>query len=133
MDSYSPVGKGMLTGQVKSYDDIPENDMRRNLPRFQPENFDVNLKLAKEIETIALRKSCTSAQIAIGWLVTLSKQPGVPTIIPIPGTSNVDRVKENSTVIELTAEEMREIEDILGRTKIVGDRYNSHGMKMVNG
>lgn len=123
----------MLTGQIKSYDDIPDKDIRKQLPRFQPENFDVNLKLVKELEKIAVKKSCTSAQLALGWLVTLSKQPGIPTIIPIPGATTVDRVKENATVVELTAEEMKGIEEILAKTEIVGDRYHSLGMKLANG
>ena len=127
------MGHGMLTGQIKSFDDIPDKDIRRQLPRFQPENFDVNLKLVKELETIAVKKSCTPAQLALGWVVALSEQPGMPTIIPIPGATTADRVKENSTVVELSAEEMKEIDEILSRAEIVGDRYHSWGMKLVNG
>lgn len=127
------MGRGMLTGQIKSYDDIPDKDIRKQLPRFQPENFDVNMKLVKELETIAVKKSCTSAQLALGWLLTLSKKPGVPTIIPIPGATTVDRVKENAIAVELSAEEMREIEEILDKSEVAGDRYHSFGMKLANG
>ena len=127
------MGHGMLTGQIKSFDDIPDKDHRRQLPRFQPENFDVNLKLVKELETIAAKKSCTPAQLALGWVVALSNQPGMPTIIPIPGATTADRVKENARVVELSAEEMKEIDEILARAEIVGDRYHSWGMKLVNG
>ena len=127
------MGHGMLTGQIKSFDDLPEKDIRRQLPRFQPENFDVNLKLVKELETIAVRKSCTPAQLALGWVVTLSDQPGMPTIIPIPGATTAERVKENTRVVELSAEEMKEIDEMLSRAEIVGDRYHSFGMKLVNG
>ena len=127
------MGHGMLTGQIKSFDDLPEKDIRRQLPRFQPENFDVNLKLVKELEKIAVKKSCTPAQLALGWVVALSDQPGMPTIIPIPGASTADRVKENTRVVELSAEEMKEIDEILCRAEIVGDRYHSFGMKLVNG
>ena len=123
----------MLTGQIKSFDEIPDKDIRKQLPRFQPANFDINLKLVKELEKIAVRKSCTSAQLALGWLVTLSKQPGMPTIIPIPGATTVDRVQENSTVVELSTGEMKEIEEILDRTEVVGDRYHGWGMKLTNG
>ena len=123
----------MLTGQIKSYDEIPDKDVRKLLPRFQPENFQVNMKLVKELESIAVRRSCTSAQLSLGWLITLSKQPGIPTIIPIPGATTVNRVKENATAVELSAEEMKEIERILAKTEVVGDRYHSFGMKLVNG
>ena len=131
--SYSPMGHGMLTGQIKSFDDLPEKDIRRQLPRFQPENLDVNLKLVKEFEKIAVKKSCTPAQLALGWVVALSDQPGMPTIIPIPGATTAERVKENATGVELSAEEMKEIDEILSRAEIVGDRYHSFGMKLVNG
>lgn len=127
------MGHGMLTGQIKSFDDIPDKDIRRQLPRFQPGNFDVNLKLVKELKTIAVQKSCTLAQLALGWVVALSKQPGMPTIIPIPGATTADRVKENATLVELSAEEMEEIDEILSRAEIVGDRYHALGMKLVNG
>ena len=127
------MGHGMLTGQIKSFDDIPDKDIRRQLPRFQPGNFDINLKLVKELETIAVQKSCTPAQLALGWVVALSKQPGMPTIIPIPGATTADRVKENATLVELSAEEMEEIDEILLRAEIVGDRYHALGMKLVNG
>lgn len=127
------MGRGMLTGQIKSYDDIPDKDIRKQLPRFQPENFEVNMKLVKELETIAVKKSCTSAQLALGWLLTLSKKPGVPTIIPIPGATSVNRVKENAKAVELSAEEMKEIEEILDKTEVAGDRYHSSGMALANG
>ena len=127
------MGHGMLTGQIKSPNDIPDKDIRKQLPRFQPGNFDVNLKLVKELQKLAAKKSCTPAQLAIGWLLTLSKQPGMPAIIPIPGASTADRVMENSTVFELSSGEMKEIEGILGKTEIRGDRYHSFGMKLING
>ena len=131
--SYSPIGRGMLTGQIKSYKDIPEGDIRQKLPRFQPENFEVNMKLVKELENIAKKKNCTPAQLALGWHVSLSKRPGMPEIIPIPGATTVERVKENAGAVELTDEEMEEIKGILDSCKVIGDRYHAMGMKMVNG
>jgi len=123
----------MLTGQIKSIDDIPEGDIRKILPRFQPENFDTNLKLVRELEKIAKKRNCTSAQLALGWLRTLSKREGMPEIIPIPGATTAERVRENSTEMELTEEEMGEIDSILASCEVVGDRYHAHGMKLVNG
>lgn len=123
----------MLTGQIKSYDDIPDNDLRKRLPRFQPENFEVNLKLVKELEKIAKKRDCTPAQLSLGWLRTLSKREGMPEIIPIPGATTVDRVLENSVELELTEEEMKEIESILASFEVIGDRYHAAGMKYVNG
>lgn len=132
-NSYSPLGKGILTGQYKSYEDLPENDMRRRLPRFQPENFKVNIKLVEELEKIASKKGCRPSQLALGWLLSLSKQRGMPEIIPIPGATTVERVKENSVVVMLSDEEMKEIDSILGSFEVNGDRYHAMGMKHING
>lgn len=127
------MGRGMLTGQIKSFDDLPENDIRKMLPRFQPENFNVNIKLVKQLEKIANKKKCTPAQLALGWLRRLSRQEGMPEIIPIPGATTVDRVRENAVEIELTEEEMKEIDSILASCEVLGDRYHSLGMKLANG
>jgi pyridoxine 4-dehydrogenase len=66
--SYSPIGRGILTGQIKSYNDIPEKDLRRMLPRFQPDVFENNMKLVKQLEAIAKKKSRTPVQLALSWL-----------------------------------------------------------------
>ena len=131
--SYSPVGRGMLTGAFKSPSDLPEGDFRHNIPRFQSENFDNNFQLVKKIEDLAQQKKCTSAQLALGWVISLSKQPGMPKIIPIPGTNSVERVKENADAVELSDEEMEQIKSILDSIEIKGDRYHAAGMTMVNG
>ena len=125
----------MLSGQIKSFDDIPEKDMRRRLPRFQPPNFENNMKLVKEVETLAQKKNCTSAQLALAWVVSLSKKKGMPTIIPIPGATTADRVIENGKAsdVELSDEEMVEIDQILATCEVTGDRYHPAGMKMING
>lgn len=122
-----------MTGQYKSYEDLPENDIRKMFPRFQREHFDNNLKLVKEVEKIAEKKNCTPAQLAVGWVRSLSKREGMPEIIPIPGATTVERVKENSVEIELTEEEMRDIDSILATCEVTGDRYHSEAMKFVNG
>lgn len=125
----------MLSGQIKSFDDIPEKDIRRILPRFQPPNFENNMKLVKKLETLAEKKKCTSAQLALAWVLSLSKKKGMPTIIPIPGATTVDRVIENGKVsdVELKEEEMVEIEQIVAPCEVAGDRYHPAGMKSING
>lgn len=77
----------MLTGKIQSPGDIPEGDHRRMFPKYQAGNFEENLKLVKAVAKLAEKKGCTTGQVALGWLVTLSKRPSMPTIIPIPGTS----------------------------------------------
>ena len=123
----------MLTGHIKSFDDIPDKDTRKMMPRFQPENFDVNMKLVNELGNLARKKSCTSAQLALGWLTSLSRMDGMPTIIPIPGATTAKRVKENAVEIELSKDEMKEIDEILASCEVIGDRYPSQLMKVANG
>ncbi len=129
------MGRGMLSGQIKSFDDIPENDLRRMLPRFQPPNFEKNMRLVKKLETMAQKKKCTSAQLALAWIMSLSKQKGMPRIIPIPGATTVDRVIENGKAsdVELNEEEMVEIDQILATCEVAGDRYHPAGMRSING
>jgi pyridoxine 4-dehydrogenase len=123
----------MLTGQIKSFNDIPEGDLRRILPRFQPENFEVNMKLVKKLEKIAEKRRCTTAQLALSWLRSLSTKPGMPEVIPIPGATTVDRIKENSVEVELTDEELKEIDTVLASSEVIGDRYHAPAMRHVNG
>lgn len=122
-----------MTGQIKSHDDIPENDFRKLLPRFQPGNFEINLKLVDAVETIATKKNCTSSQLAISWLRNLSKRDGMPEIYPIPGAVSVERIKENSVEVELTEEEIEEIDTILASFEVVGDRYHAPAMAHIDG
>ena len=105
------------------------------LPRFQPANLENNMKLVKKLETLAQRKQCTSAQLALAWVVSLSKKKGMPRIIPIPGARTVERVMENgkASEVELNEEEMAEIEEILATCEVAGDRYHPAGMKSING
>ncbi|SPO00947.1 probable pyridoxine 4-dehydrogenase [Cephalotrichum gorgonifer] len=129
--AYSPLGRGMLTGQLKSFEDIPEGDFRRLLPRFQPENFQINLELVGQLQNLAAKKGCTPSQLAIGWVLALARRPGMPVIIPIPGATTAARAKENSVVVELTDAEMAEIDAVLAKFKVVGGRY-AEGMA-ING
>lgn len=121
--AYSPLGRGMLTGRFKSAADIPSTDFRRHLPRFQPENFDTNLQLVRQVEDLAAKKGCTPAQLALGWLNSLSRRPGMPTIIPIPGSTTVDRVTENAKLVDLTDQEMADIDATLAKFEVAGSRY----------
>lgn len=106
--AYSPLGRGFITGEIKSPDDIPEDDFRRLIPRFQGEQFYKNLNLVRELEKIGKEKDVTSSQLALAWLI----QKG---IVPIPGTKRVRYVEQNiaATDIQLTAEELQRIEAIL--------------------
>jgi aryl-alcohol dehydrogenase-like predicted oxidoreductase len=127
--AFSPVGRGFLTGQLKKFEDLPENDMRRNLPRFQPENFNENLKLVEEVRQLAISKGAQASQIALAWLLA----QGVD-IVPIPGTTHVTHLEENagSVLLKLNDSDMGRIKDILSRIKIMGSRYPETMMKMVN-
>ncbi|KAK3984141.1 NADP-dependent oxidoreductase domain-containing protein [Cladorrhinum sp. PSN332] len=130
--AYSPLGRGMLTGQIKSPDDIPEGDYRRTVPRFQPGAFEANLRLVDEVKKLAAKKGCTPGQIAINWVVALGRRPGMPEIIPIPGASSPERAKENAVEIELSEEDLAEIERIVSEFKPVGERYDEHGMQLID-
>ena len=121
--AYSPIGHGFLTGQIKSVDDIPADDMRRTFPRFQPENFSKNLDLVHELERLAKKKACTPAQLAISWVRSLSGTGGRGVIIPIPGATTAERVQENSKTVEMTEADHAEIDDILAKTDVIGGRY----------
>ncbi|KAF2794411.1 Aldo/keto reductase [Melanomma pulvis-pyrius CBS 109.77] len=121
--AYSPLGRGFLTGQIKSYDDIPEDSMLRHFPRFQKDVFDENLKLLHEVEKIAANKGVTPPQIAIGWVLAQSGKKGMPEIIPIPGATTSERITENMTPAELNEEEMATIAAILKNFVPVGARY----------
>lgn len=130
--STAPLGRGILTGKVKSFDDIPESDFRRHLPRFQPDVFEANLRLTAEVEKLAAKKGCTPAQVAINWILALSRRPGMPRIIPIPGVSSIERLRENAVEVELTEEDMVEIERIVNEFPPVGNRYHDDGMKLLD-
>ncbi|KAF3069101.1 Pyridoxal reductase [Daldinia childiae] len=123
--AYSPISRGWLTGELRSLDDLPQNDFRRMLPRFQPEVFDQNFKLVEAVEQIAKRKGVTTAQVAIGWVIHQGA-------IPIPGSARVERVIENTKAAELTNEELAEIQRILDTLPISGERYGGAQEKFLN-
>jgi len=131
--AYSPLGRGMLTGQIKSLEDIPADDMRRHMPRFQPDTFDENLKLVKEVEKLASDKGATPGQVALAWVRSLSEKPGMPVIIPIPGATTVERVEENMKEVQLEKEDLEAIDEILKNATVVGGRYGGHLASLMDG
>ena len=126
---YSPLGRGFLTGQIKSYEDLAADDSRRNGPRFQGENFQKNLELVKRIQEIAAEKSCTPAQLALAWVLAQGEN-----IVPIPGTKRRKYLEENVAAleIELTPEDLRRIDEIAPKGVAAGERYPEAAMKAVN-
>lgn len=121
--AYSPLMRGVLAGQFKTVEEIPEGDHRKQLPKFQADIFAGNMKLTHEIEKLARKKGVTMAQIAIGWVRALSGKNGMPVIIPIPGATTEERVLENGKEVDLTEEEMDEVDKILKENEIIGARY----------
>lgn len=117
--SYSPLGRGFLTGQIKSFDEL--TDLQKMGPWFHEENFYKNMELVERIKKVAQTKGCTPAQLAIGWVRAHSGE-GALTIIPIPGATTVSRVRENMKDVHVTAEELDEIDGILAKMPVQGPR-----------
>jgi pyridoxine 4-dehydrogenase len=120
------------TGQFKSFDDLP-HDHTRHMPRFQPDVFDENLKLVHEVKKIADQKGVTPAQIALGWVLAHSRRNGLGEIIPIPGATTSERIKENMQPAELNEDDMAALGDILKRFTVKGDRYGGPAARFSEG
>jgi aryl-alcohol dehydrogenase-like predicted oxidoreductase len=122
---YSPLGRGFLTGEARRAEDYPADDYRRNDPRFQGANFELNLKAAEAVQAMAERKGVTAAQLALAWLLHQGDD-----VVPIPGTKRRTRLEENlaATSVALTAEELAELE-----LPVSGDRYPEQMLRMLNG
>jgi aryl-alcohol dehydrogenase-like predicted oxidoreductase len=127
--AYSPLGRGFLTGQFTSPDDFPEGDFRKNHPRFQGDNFDKNLELVREVEAMAKEKGCSTAQLALAWVLAQGED-----IVPIPGTKRVKYLDDNIGALEvkLTGEELKRLDAILPPGAAAGERYHARGMETVN-
>jgi aryl-alcohol dehydrogenase-like predicted oxidoreductase len=127
--AYSPLGRGFLTGASQSPDDFPPDGWRRQNPRFQGENFYRNLELVEKIKAIATQKRCTPAQLALAWLLVKGED-----IIPIPGTKRQARLHENvgALEIELSADEIQQIEAIVPIGAAAGTRYPEALMHSLN-
>ncbi len=126
--AYSPLGRGFLTGQIKKPQDIP-NDYRRNMPRLQEENLRRNLELAERVEQLAKEKSCTPAQLALAWLLAQGEN-----VVPIPGTKRIKYLEQNAQAVNLnlTADDLARIDQLLPRGAAAGERYPEMAMKRVN-
>ena len=124
--AYSPLGRGFLSGDIKSPDDFPENDFRRSIPRFQGEQFQKNLELVQEIKMLASEKEITPSQLAIAWVIAKGH-------LPIPGTKRPKYVEENiaAASIQLNPEDLMRLESIIPLGTPTGDRYDAAGMSMV--
>jgi pyridoxine 4-dehydrogenase len=118
---YSPLGRGLLSGRFKTYDDLP--GYLKTYPRFSPENFPLNLRLADQAAQMAKAKGVSLPQFALGWVRSQSKKPGMPEIIVMPGGTTPERVRENAKLVDLTDAELAELDDILAKFETKGDRY----------
>ena len=128
--AYSPLGRGFLTGALKSPDDLAPDDWRRTSPRFQGENFTKNLELVEELKAMARAKGTTAAQLALAWLLTRGKH-----VVPIPGSRRIERLEENAAAadIRLTDNELHRLELIAPVGAAVGTRYPEAMMAALNG
>ncbi len=126
---YSPLGRGFLTGQIRSFDDLAEDDFRRFSPRFQGENFQKNLDLVDRIREIASEKNCAPSQLALAWLLAQGDD-----IVPIPGTKKTKYLLENvgAVNVKLTKEELQRIDAAAPKGSAAGERYEQNGMKTLN-
>jgi aryl-alcohol dehydrogenase-like predicted oxidoreductase len=127
--AYSPLGRGFLTGQIRRFEDLAEDDYRRQSPRFQGENFTKNLELVDRIHKIAAEKGCQPSQLALAWVLAQG-----PDIIPIPGTKRVAYLEENAAAIDikLSPEDLRRIEEAAPKGSAAGPRYPESMMGAVN-
>ena len=118
--AYSPLGRGFLTGQIRSPEDVAEGDFRRHNPRFQGENFQRNLDLVAQVEEIAEEKGRSPGQVALAWLLTRGDD-----VVPIPGTKRRRYLEENAEAVdvELTDEELERLERAFPKGAAAGERY----------
>ena len=118
--AYSPLGRGFLSGRIRSVEDLEAGDFRRDNPRFQGENFQKNLELVERVEELAAAEGCTAAQIALAWVVVQGDD-----MVPIPGTTRVKNLEENVAALEvgLTADDLRDLDPVFPKGAAAGDRY----------
>ncbi|KXW58003.1 aldo/keto reductase [Ferrovum myxofaciens] len=126
---YSPLGRGFLSGRIKSIDDLAPDDYRRHSPRFQGENFQKNLALVKQVGELAAEKHCTAAQLALAWVLAQGKD-----LIPIPGTKHINLLEENIAALDisLTTDDLNRLDAIMPLGAAAGTRYAAPQMLAVN-
>jgi aryl-alcohol dehydrogenase-like predicted oxidoreductase len=124
--AYAPLGRGFLSGAIKSIDSLSEKDGRRNQPRFQPENLAKNLELLEKIEKIANQKNVTIAQLALAWVHSQAED-----VFPIPGTKHVSFLDENLAAfdIALNPEEQSQLSQLFPKNAAAGYRYPEPALK----
>jgi aryl-alcohol dehydrogenase-like predicted oxidoreductase len=127
--AYSPLGRGFLTGQIRSIEDLPEDDWRRTNPRFQEEALQENIRLADVVGELAKRRGVTPAQLAIAWVLAKGED-----IVPIPGTKSPKRVEENAgaTEIKLSADDVDELDSAVSPDAVRGERYAAEMMTLIS-
>jgi aryl-alcohol dehydrogenase-like predicted oxidoreductase len=127
--AYSPLGRGFLSGQITTFEDLAEDDYRRHSPRFQGENFDRNLQLVHKVEEIASSKGITTSQLALAWVLARGED-----IVPIPGTKRRKYLEQNAAAadVSLTKDEIQQIEAVFPPDAAAGARYPEAMMASVN-
>ena len=127
--AYSPLGRGFLSGQFRSFDDLPQGDQRRNWPRFQGENFQRNLDLVAKVEEMAREKGCTPSQMALAWVLAQGDD-----IVPIPGTKRRSYLQDNvgAVNVTLTPEDLRKLEQVFPEGAAAGPRYPEQMMALLD-
>jgi aryl-alcohol dehydrogenase-like predicted oxidoreductase len=120
---YSPLGRGFLTGQIKSAADVAaldDNDFRKNHPRFKGENLERNLELVAKVTEIADEKGCTASQLALAWVLAQGED-----MVPIPGTKHLNYLKENLGAVDviLSEDDLRRLDESAPKGSAAGDRY----------
>ncbi len=128
--AYSPMSRGLLSGSIRSRKDFDEGDFRLGYPRFSEENFPKNLELVERVRKLGEKKGVSVAQIAIAWV---AHQKG--TVIPIPGTTNVDRLNDNlgAMKVRLSQQDLAEIDELLKKIDVGGDRYPAAHSAVLDG
>lgn len=123
------MSRSFLTGQLRNFEDLPEDDYRRQSPRFQGENFQRNLDLVTRVQDLAEEKGCTPAQLAIAWVLAQGTD-----IVPIPGTKRRKYLEQNLAAlnVRLSAEDLRRIDEVAPHSAVAAQRYAEAGMGMVN-
>lgn len=126
---FSPLGKGFLTGAINENTQFDKTDFRNTVPRFSEENRKANASLVDVLNKLAKERKATAAQIALAWLLAQK-----PWIVPIPGTTKVHRLEENIAAadIQLNDNDLKEINEAVGKIEVQGDRYSAQAQKMVN-
>lgn len=127
--AYSPLGRGFLTGQIRSPEDLDPSDFRRGSPRFSGDAFQANLDAVEQLEAWAKKRSVTAAQLALAWVLSRGER-----VLTIPGTRSVERLEQNQAAaeIELTASELAELDALLPASGFAGTRYPQAAMKLLN-